>query len=307
MAEAFVRDQTGRQTRIVKGAPAALASVAAMPSQGAAELLTLAAAGYRTLAVACGSPEDMRVVGLIAFGDPPRPNSASLLAELDTLGIRTVMVTGDARATAATVARQVGLEGPICPPGTIPGKVSPDDFAVYAGVFPEDKFRLVKAFQQRGHAVGMCGDGANDAPALRQAQMGIAISTATDVAKAAAGIVLTDPGLGGIVNCIKEGRSAFLRVMTYTLSILVNKSATLVVLGAGLVMSGHAVLTPLLQAIAMLAGDFVTMSRAADRVRPSSHPNAWRVRNLTLAQSRWACSSSAFMSVCLGLAGFCSI
>jgi H+-transporting ATPase len=102
-------------------------------------------------------------------------------------------------------------------------RIGPDDFAVYAGVFPEDRFRLVKAFQLRGHAVGMCGVGANDAPALRQAQMGIAVSTATDVAKAAAGIVLTDPGLGGIVTCIGEGRSAFQRVLTYTLSILVNK------------------------------------------------------------------------------------
>jgi H+-transporting ATPase len=116
------------------------------------------------------------------------------LTELGTLGIRTVMVTGDAPATAATVAREVGLQGPICPPGTIPDKVSPDDFAVYAGVFPEDKFRLVKAFQQGGHAIGMCGDGANDAPALRQAQMGIAISSATDLTKAAACIVLTYPG-----------------------------------------------------------------------------------------------------------------
>jgi len=113
--------------------------------------------------------------------------------------------------------------------------------------------------------------------------MGIAVSTATDVAKAAAGIVLTDPGLGGIVTCIKEGRSAFQRVLMYTLSILVNKCATLIVLGAGLVMTGHAVLTPLLQAISMLAGDFVTMSRAADRVRPSLYPNAWRIRNLTVA------------------------
>ena len=112
---------------------------------------------------------------------------------------------------------QIGLDGPVCPPGNIPDSVGPDDFAVYAGVFPEQKFRLVKAFQQQGHAVGMCGDGANDAPALRQAQMGIAVSTATDVAKAAAGVVLTEPGLGGIVACIKEGRSAFQRVLTYTL------------------------------------------------------------------------------------------
>jgi H+-transporting ATPase len=150
-------------------------------------------------------------------------------------------------------------------------------------VFPEQKFALVKAFQQGGHAVGMCGDGANDAPALRQAQMGIAVSTATDVAKAAAGIALTKPGLGGIVTAIKEGRSAFQRVLTYTLTIFVNKCATLVVLGVGLIMIGHAVLTPLLQAISMLAGDFVTMSRAADRVRSSPYPNTWRVRNLTLA------------------------
>ena len=283
MAEAVARDRDGREVRIVKGAPAAVAAVASTASGIAAELQSLAIAGYRVLAVAHGHPGRLACVGLIAFGDPPRPDSRGLLAELKSLGVGTVMVTGDAAATAETVARSVGLEGPVCPPGKIPERVGPEDFAVYAGVFPEDKFRLVKAFQQRGHAVGMCGDGANDAPALRQAQMGIAVSTATDVAKAAAGVVLTGPGLDGIVTCIKEGRSAFQRVLTYTLSILVNKSATLVVLGAGLVMTGHAVLTPLLQAIAMLAGDFVTMSRAADRVRASSHPNAWRIRNLTLA------------------------
>ena len=133
--------------------------------------------------------------------------------------------------------------------------------------FPSRNFELVKAFQRQGHAVGMCGDGANDAPALRQAQMGIAVSTATDVAKAAAGVVLTEPGLGGIVACIKEGRSAFQRVLTYTLTILVNKCVTLIVLGAGLIMTGHAVLTPLLQALSMLTNDFVTMARAADRAR----------------------------------------
>ena len=164
-----------------------------------------------------------------------------------------------------------------------PRRVGPGDFAVYAGVFPEQKFQLVKAFQREGHAVGMCGDGANDAPALRQAQMGIAVSTATDVAKAAAGVVLTEPGLSGIVACINEGRSAFQRVLTFTLMILVNKCVTLLVLGFGLIVTGHAVLTPFLQALAMLTNDFVTMARAADRARPSPYPNAWRVRNLMLA------------------------
>jgi len=129
----------------------------------------------------------------------------------------------------------------------------------------------------------MCGDGANDAPALRQAQMGIAVATATDVAKAAAGMVLTTPGLGGIVTAIREGRTVFQRVLTYTLSILVNKCVTLAVLGAGLVMTGHAVLTPMLQALSMLAGDFASMARAADRATPSPRPNAWRLGRLTLA------------------------
>ena len=281
-AEATAIDQ-GRAIRVIKGAPAAAAALTPVTAAAATELDALTNAGYRTLAVAAGPAGSPELIGFIAFGDPPRPDSAELLAELRSLGVLPVMVTGDAAATAATVAHAIGLSGPVCPPGKIPDSVGPDDFAVYAGVFPEQKFQLVKAFQREGHAVGMCGDGANDAPALRQAQMGIAVSTATDVAKAAAGVVLTEPGLGGIVACIKEGRSAFQRVLTYTLMILVNKCVTLIVLGVGLIITGHAVLTPFLQALAMLTNDFVTMARAADRARPSHYPNAWRVRNLMLA------------------------
>ena len=273
----------GNALRVIKGAPAALAALAPMPPAASEALQGYAAAGYRTIAVAAGPDNALQLIGLIAFRDPSRADSPALIAELRSLGVGTVMVSGDAAATAATIAHDIGLEGRICPAGQIPDSVSPEDYAVYAGVFPEDKFRLVRAFQRRGHAVGMCGDGANDAPALRQAQMGIAVSTATDVAKAAAGIVLTEPGLSGIVACIKEGRAGFQRVLTYTLSILVNKCATLVVLGMGLVMTGHAVLTPMLQAFSMLTGDLVTMSRAADRARPSAYPNAWRVTNLTIA------------------------
>ena len=281
-AEALVIDGE-TPLRIVKGAPAAIEALAPMTPRAVQELESLAQSGSRILGVACGPPAEPRLVGLIAISDPPRADSPRLLAELRELGVRPVMVSGDTAATAATVARAIGLEGPVCPPGGISDRVRPEDFAVFAGVFPEDKFRLVKAYQQEGHAVAMCGDGANDAPALRQAQMGIAVATATDVAKAAAGLVLTEPGLGGIVACIAEGRSAFQRVLTYTLSILINKCVNLVVLGAGLIITGHAVLTPMLQALSMLAGDIVTMSRAADHAKPTSYPNAWRVRDLTLA------------------------
>ncbi len=193
------------------------------------------------------------------------------------------MVTGDAPATAAFVAKSIGLEGPVCPPGPIPEKVRPRDFAVFAGVLPEDKYRLVKEFQNSGHVVGMCGDGANDAPALRQAQMGIAVSTATDVAKSAAGIVLTEPGLSGIVAAVREGRITFQRILTYTLRSIVHKTRQVLFLGIGLFMTDHAILTPMLVVISMVTGDFLAMSSTTDNVRPSPKPNAWRIGSLTLA------------------------
>jgi H+-transporting ATPase len=142
---------------------------------------------------------------------------------------------------------------------------------------------LVKALQRNGHIVGMCGDGANDAPALRQAQMGIAVSTATDVAKSAASMVLTEPGLEGIVTAIKEGRSAFQRILTYTLNALVKKFELVLFLGAGLVMTGHSILTPMLMALLLITGDFLTMSLTTDRATPSPAPDSWRVRPITAA------------------------
>jgi len=159
----------------------------------------------------------------------------------------------------------------------------PEAFAVFAGVLPEDKHKLVKAFQKEGYTVGMCGDGANDAPALRQAQIGIAVSTATDVAKSAAGMVLTEPGLGGVVAAVKEGRITFQRIQTYTLNSIIKKIATVLFLVAGLLMTGHATLPPMLMVILMIAGDFLAMSLTTDNVQPSTMPNAWRIGNLTIA------------------------
>ncbi|OZI67407.1 hypothetical protein CAL28_03570 [Bordetella genomosp. 11] len=283
LSEATIAGPAGADERIAKGSPLAISSLAPLDARAREALQGLADEGYRVLAVAAGPGQGMAAIGLIGLSDPPRADSAPLLAQLKELGITPIMVTGDTAQTAATVARRIGLEGPVCPPGAIPEQVAPADYAVYAGVFPEDKFRLVRAFQRQGHAVGMCGDGANDAPALRQAQMGIAVSSATDVAKSAAGLVLTEPGLRGIVACIEEGRAAFRRVLTFTLSMLVNKSVTLIVMGGGLVMTGHAVMTPLLQVLWMLTSDIAMMARAGDRATPTPYPNAWRIRELTLA------------------------
>jgi H+-transporting ATPase len=243
----------------------------------------LEAKGFRVLAIAAGPPTGMKLAGLIALSDPPRPDSAALITELHKLGVRTVMVTGDAPAIAGIVAKAVALDGAICPPGSIPDAVHPEQFAVFAGVLPEDKYKLVKAFQKGGHTIGMCGDGANDAPALRQAQIGLAVSTATDVAKSAAGMVLTEPGLAGIVAAVKEGRITFQRILSYTLNSITKKTVQVLFMAIGLIVTGQAILTPLLMVLIMITGDFLGMSLTTDNVRPSPMPNAWRIGNLTVA------------------------
>jgi H+-transporting ATPase len=283
MSEAMATDGKGSVERVIKGAFTTVAGLATPPPAAAGIADELEKQGFRVLAIAAGPSASMKFMGLIALSDPPRTDSASLISELRALGVRTVMVTGDAPATAAIVAHAVGLEGAICPPGPLPIGVKPKDFAVFASILPEGKFDLVKLFQKNGHTVGMCGDGANDAPALRQAQIGIAVSTATDVAKSAAGVVLTKPGLGGIVAAVKEGRITFQRILTYTLNSVIKKMALVLVLAIGLIMTGHAILTPMLMVIILITGDFLVMSLATDRVRPSGRPNAWHVGRITYA------------------------
>ena len=233
MSEATVQDPDGGTRRVVKGAFAAVIGLTEPSSAATAACEELERKGFRVLAVAAGPPNAMKLAGLIALSDPPRGNSAALVTELHALGVRTVMVTGDAPATAAIVAHAVGLDGAVYPPGPMPDSVSPEQFAVFAGVLPEDKYKLVKAFQKGGHTVGMCGDGANDAPARRQAQLGIAVSTATDVAKSAAGMVLTKPGLAGVVAAVKEGRVTFQRILTYTLNFVIKKGPVATCVGIG--------------------------------------------------------------------------
>src|SRR5487761_254103 len=303
-SEASATDSTGAAQRIVKGAFAVVSGLAQPSPTAAATADELERQGFRVLAVAAGPQTAMKLAGLIALSDPPRSDAGALIAELHELGVRTVMVTGDAPATAAIVARAVGLDGAVFPPGPIPDSVHPEQFAVFAGVLPEDKYKLVKSFQKAGHTVGMCGDGANDAPALRQAQIGIAVSTATDVAKSAAGMVLTKPGLAGIVAAVKEGRVTFQRILTYTLNSIIKKIVTVLFLIVGLVMTGHAILTPLLMVIVMIAGDFLAMSLTTDNVRPSPMPNSWRIGSLTMAGVIMGICLLAFCSAVLAIGKF---
>jgi H+-transporting ATPase len=283
MAEATVGAASGASLRIAKGAYAAVSALVAPDPARAAASKALEEQGNRVLAVAVGPAGLLRMAGLIALSDGPRPDSASLIAQLRELGVRTVMVTGDAPATALAVARAVGLPGEPCPAGSLPQELHADTYAIYAGVPPEDKFRLVKAFQAGGHTVGMCGDGTNDAPALRQAQVGIAVSTANDIAKSAAGMVLTEPGLAGVVAAVRQGRIAFQRIQTYALNSITKKITQVLFLATGLLLTGDAILTPTLMVIIMITGDFLGLALASDKVRPSPLPNHWRIGALTLA------------------------
>ena len=170
---------------------------------------------------------------------------------------------------------------------------------MFARVVPEEKYRLVKALQSHGHVVGMCGDGTNDAPALRQAQIGIAVSSATDVAKAAAGMVLTEPGLAGIVFAVREGRVGFQRLLTYTFNMLVKKFEIVLFMAIGLVIAGHAVMTPVLMVLLFVTNDFLSMSLTTDRASHAPSPSIWRMGNITRAALALGACKLAFSTAVL--------
>lgn len=281
IAEAFALERDGSELRITKGAFEVIADVAQVPADARRQVDDLARHGHRVIAVAVGTPQSLRLVGLIALSDPPREDSAGLIATLREMGVRTIMVTGDSAITAAAIASKVGIAGEVCPPEQFSGELSTDKFGVFARVVPEEKYRLVKALQSRGHVVGMCGDGTNDAPALRQAQIGIAVSSATDVAKAAAGMVMTEPGLAGIVFAIREGRIAFQRLLTYAFNMLTKKIEIVLFLAIGLALTGHAIMTPALMVLMLMTNDFLAMSLTTDRASPAPAPSRWRMRNIT--------------------------
>lgn len=280
-SEAVVR-RNGGTARVVKGAPAVVAGLARNSPDLAAQVDSLSGKGCRVLAVAAGPPDSLELIGLVALRDPPREDAARVVRELQGLGVRVVMVTGDGPATARVVAAEVGIGGPVCPPEqTRSGRPLPLDCDVFAGVYPEDKFRLIEALQQTGRVAGMTGDGVNDAPALRQAELGVAVTGAVDVAKAAAGVVLTLPGLGGVVDAVRVGREVYQRMLTYTLNKIAKTFQVSLLLAGGLVLTGDFVTTPRLILLLLFANDFVTMALAADRVRPSPRPDRWDVGAIT--------------------------
>lgn len=276
-AEAVVR-RKGAEWRVVKGAPATVLQLVSSGTDLAPEIGGLAAIGCRVLAVAAGPERELRLVGLVGLLDPARDDSKTVVSRLREFGVRLIMVTGDSPATAATVAADIGMGTRVA---TSPD-ADPATFDVLAGVLPEDKLRLIRSLQSAGHVTGMTGDGVNDAPALERADVGVAVSSAVDVAKSAASLVLTGPGLSGVLTAIEVGRRIYQRMLTYTLNMSVKKLEIPVFLAVGFLALHTYVITPRLLLLLILTNDLSTMTLAADRARASPRPERWRGRALVL-------------------------
>jgi H+-transporting ATPase len=285
------------EIRVTLGSPLTIAPLCGRdPDRIAEEIARRSQGGERVLAVAIGSAEPLRWVGWLRLIDPPRPTSASVIARLKQLGVRIVMVTGDTLATAQAMARSMGIGTRV---------VSKDGFLkapregdVLAGVYPEEKYEVVRALQSDGQVVGMTGDGVNDAAAIRQADVGIAVASATDVAKSAARLVLTEPGIDGVVPAVEAGRRVYQRMLTYTLVKITKVLEIATLLAIGLLATGEFVTTPQLILFLVFANDFVTMSLADDTATPSPSPNHWEVRSLVALAATIA---SAWLALSFGL------
>ncbi len=275
-------EQDGARVRVMKGAARTIASLAVGAPDVGSKVEQLATQGYRVLAVAEGEDGVVRLAGLLGLHDPPRDDSRFVVERLQALGVRVLMVTGDGLATARAVASQVGIGERACPREVLDAADRAAECDVFARVFPEDKFRLVQHLQRAGHVVGMTGDGVNDAPALKQAEVGVAVANATDVAKAAASLVLTKPGLGGVLDAVEVSRRIYQRMLTYTLNKIIKTIEIAVFLSLGVMLTGVFIITPLLIVLLLFTNDFVTMSIATDRVAFSPKPDRWRIRMLIL-------------------------
>jgi magnesium-transporting ATPase (P-type) len=284
-----VVELAGRRVRVIKGAVRSVAEACGLSGQ-AAEALEVRAreagrAGQRTLAVAQG-PEGgaAAVIGLVTLHDPPRPEAAQLIGRLRELGVAVKMLTGDALPVATEIGRVVGLAGIRRMADLKQAGAAAEEAGTmlagadgFAEVYPEDKYIVVRQLQAAGHVTGMTGDGVNDAPALRQAEVGIAVESATDVAKGAASVVLTEPGLTNIVALIEQGRAVYQRVLTW----VINKISR-TILKAGFVAvaylaTGKFAVSAFGMLLLVFMTDFAKIALATDNVRWSRKPETWDI------------------------------
>jgi H+-transporting ATPase len=287
--EAAVKGSDGQAFRVTKGAPQVILSLAANAGQVRAQaektVGEFAARGFRSLGVARTNTADQwQFLGVIPLYDPPREDSKATIETAEQMGIKVKMVTGDQMAIAQEISRQLGLGADILDASLFSevqhheaGQHADaiEDSDGFAQVFPEHKYHIVDVLQKHGHIVGMTGDGVNDAPALKKADAGIAVSSATDAARSAADIVLLTPGLSVIIDAVKESRKIFQRMNSYATYRIAETMRVLLFMTLSILVFNFYPVTAVMIVLLALLNDGAILSIAYDRVHYSDQPEAW--------------------------------
>ena len=290
--EATVKAPDGTAFRVTKGAPQVILELSANAGEvkgsvgGAVN--EFAGRGFRSLGVARAEGDGpWLLIGVLPLFDPPREDAKATLATARDLGVKVKMVTGDALAIAEETAKKLGLGANILDAGGLGDAKRQETEAVtasieeadgFAQVFPEHKFHIVDVLQQEGHIVGMTGDGVNDAPALKKADCGIAVSGATDAARAAASIVLMTPGLSVIIDAIKESRRIVQRMNSYAIYRIAETLRVLGFVTLVILLFNFFPVTAIMIVLLALLNDGAILSIAYDNVRYKHEPEAWNMR-----------------------------
>jgi len=290
--EATVKGKDGKTFKTTKGAPQVILALSA----NAGKVKTavdkavdeFAARGFRSLGVARSEGDGLwQFLGVLPLFDPPREDAKETIATALSMGVKVKMVTGDALAIAKETARKLGMGTNILDAGTLGDSKKQETPAVteeiekadgFAQVFPEHKFHIVDVLQKLGHIVGMTGDGVNDAPALKKANCGIAVSGATDAARAAAAIVLTTPGLSVIIDAIKESRRIFQRMNSYAIYRIAETLRVLFFMTLAILIFNFYPITAVMIVMLALLNDGAILSIAYDNVHYKDKPEAWNMR-----------------------------
>jgi H+-transporting ATPase len=290
--EATVKGADGKQFFVAKGAPQVILQMATNAGEvkPAVEktILEFAGRGYRSLGVARADEQDKwKFVGMLPLFDPPREQAKATIASAVQMGVKIKMVTGDQIAIARETSKQLGLGTNILDAsslGDLKKDASPEqakaieDADGFAQVFPEHKFHIIEVLQKHGHIVGMTGDGVNDAPALKKADCGIAVSGATDAARAAASIVLLASGLSVIIDAIKESRRIFQRMNSYAIYRIAETLRVLFFMTLAILVFNFYPVTAVMIVMIALLNDGAILSIAYDNVHYRDKPEAWNMR-----------------------------
>jgi H+-transporting ATPase len=295
-AEATVLDQnSGTTFNVSKGAPQVILSLSSgdkrdIVSKVQDKVDMFASKGYRSLGVArTDTNGNWKFIGLISLSDPPRDDSKDTISTAQSMGVDVKMITGDHAAIAKEISKEVNLGTNILEALTIldrkySNKLEEERMIEeadgFAQVFPEHKYRIVELLQEKGHIVGMTGDGVNDAPALKKADIGVAVEGATDAAKSAAGVVLTRPGLSVIIDAIKESRRIFQRMNNYAIYRIGETIRILLFLTLSIIVFNFYPITPLMIVLLAILNDMPIITIAYDNVRYSAQPERWDMRTV---------------------------